>query len=245
MASNALARANSERRFYTGMAVFMIAMVLVGFAPSFYLKGLVNYPRPNPTLNPLVMLHGVVFSTWMVLFLVQARLVAANRRDVHMQLGRWGMALAIAMVPLMIATTIGQVARANQPPFVTPLAWTAVPAFTVPPFAALVWAGWRYRRDAQAHKRLMLGAALIMMDPAIGRFPLFPPTPEGFQIAAFTAWLPFTALFVWDWRTMGRLHWASIFGAAIVGLSYIVREFALTSPVWESWAGSVVKLAGG
>jgi hypothetical protein len=245
MASIANVRANSERRFYGGMAIFMIVMVLIGFAPSFYFRGLVSYPRPNPTLNPLVLLHGIVFSAWMILFLVQARLVAADRRDVHMQLGRWGMILAIAMIPLMIAATIGQVARANQPPMFTPLGWTAVPAFVIPVFAALVWAGWRYRREPQAHKRLMLGAALMMMDPSIGRFPIFPPTELGTHLSDFAGWAPFLALFVWDWRTLGRLHWATLYGAGLLALAMILRSFALTSPLWESFAGSVVRLAGG
>lgn len=245
MASNALAHANSERRFYTGMAIFMIAMVLIGFAPSFYFRGLVQYPRPNPSISPLILLHGIMFSAWMILFIVQVRFVAAGRRDLHMQLGRWGMILAIALVPLMIATTIGQVARANQPPIFTPLGWTAVPAFVIPAFIALVWGGWSYRRDAQVHKRLMLGAALIMMDPAIGRLPIVPPTEFGFHISSFISWLPFLALFVWDWRTIGRVHRATLYGAGLLALSMILRGFALTSPLWASFAGSVVRLAGG
>lgn len=245
MVSNAIARANSERRFYTGMAIFMIAMVLIGFAPSFYFRGLVEYPRPNPTISPLVLVHGIVFSAWMLLFLVQARLVGAGRRDLHMQLGLWGMILAIAMAPLMIATTIGQVIRANQPPPFTPLGWTAVPAFVIPVFVALVWAGWRYRREAQAHKRLMLGAALMMMDPAIGRFPIFPDGMLGVHVSDLASWLPFVALFLWDWRTMGRLHWASLYGGGLFGLALILRSFALTSPLWERWAGTIVDIAGG
>jgi len=245
MASIANVRANSERRFYGGMAIFMIVMVLAGFAPSFYFRGLVHFPRPNPTFTPLVLLHGVVFSAWMILFLTQTRLVAAGRRDLHMQLGRWGMILAIAMVPLMIATTIGQVARANQPPNFTPLGWMAIPAFVVPVFIALVWGGWSHRRDAQAHKRLMLGAALMMMDPAIGRLPIVPPTELGMHIGSFISWLPFLALFVWDWRTIGRFHWATLYGAGLLALAMILRGFALTSPAWESFAGSAVRLATG
>lgn len=245
MASNATTRANAERRFYSGMAIFMIVVVLAGFAPSFYFRGLVHFPRPNPSFTPLVLLHGIVFSTWMILFLTQTRLVAAGRRDLHMRLGRLGMILALLMVPLMIATAIGQVARANQPPGFTPLGWTAIPALSVPVFIALVWGGWSHRRDAQAHKRLMLGAALMMLDPAIGRLPIVPPTEIGFHISSFISWLPFLALFVWDWRTIGRFHWATLYGAGLLAFSMILRGFALTSPLWESFAGSVVRLAGG
>ena len=48
------------------MALFLVVVVLLGFGPSFYLRGIVPaYPRPNPTLPPAVMLHGLMFTLWM------------------------------------------------------------------------------------------------------------------------------------------------------------------------------------
>ncbi len=243
MASNAMERANSERRFYSGMAIFMIVVVLIGFAPSFYLRGLVHYPRPNPTLNPLVILHGMMFSAWMILFIIQVRFVAGGRRDLHMKLGQWGFVLAIALVPLMIVTALGGVARESNPPFTTPLAWTAVPLWGVPAYIAVAAAGWKYRRNAQAHKRLMLGLGLMLLGPAIGRFPIFPPTLDAFYVSSFVAWLPMTALFVWDWRTGGRFHWATQYAGGVMAVMLIVRCAALTSPLWLDFAGGMVKLA--
>ena len=47
-----------ERRFYRRMAIFLVVIVLLGFGPSFYLRGIVpEYPRPNPTLAPGVIAH--------------------------------------------------------------------------------------------------------------------------------------------------------------------------------------------
>ena len=34
-------RKASERKFYSRMALFLVAVVFIGFAPSFYLKGIV------------------------------------------------------------------------------------------------------------------------------------------------------------------------------------------------------------
>jgi len=46
-------RLASERKFYTRMALFLAFIVLLGFGPSFFLRGVVpSYPRPNPTLTP-------------------------------------------------------------------------------------------------------------------------------------------------------------------------------------------------
>ena len=230
------ARLSAERRFYSGMALFMLALVFIGFAPSFYLRDYIQVPRPNPTLTPMVMLHGLAFTAWMLVFLAQTMLVAAGRRDLHIRLGQMGMVLALLLVPLMYMVSVGQVARANQPPFSTPLGWTAIPLFIIPPFAVLVWLGWRNRRNPQAHKRLMLGAALLMMDPAIGRLPLGPPVVEVFAVLNLLSLLTFLPLFWWDLRSRGKVHWATKLGAGLFGAALALRLFAMASPAWATVA---------
>ncbi|MFA5964630.1 MAG: hypothetical protein WC804_11490 [Sphingomonas sp.] len=232
MASSVQSRLAAERRFYSSMALFMIVLVVAGFAPSFYLRGIVHAPRPNPTLPPAVMLHGLMFSLWMIIFWAQTALIAAGRRATHIRLGVAGMIFATLLVPVMYLTAVGQVARANQPPFATPLGWTIVPLALIPAFIALVALGWNHRRDAQAHKRLMLGAALLMMDPAIGRLPIVPPVPIGFAILGLLSWLTFAPLFWWDFRTLGKLHWATRFGAGLFGCVLILRLPLISSPTW-------------
>src|SRR5205814_8486294 len=130
-------RKASERKFYSRMALFLVFLVLLGFGPSFYLRGIVPaYPRPNPTLPPAVILHGTVFTIWMALIIAQTQLIAARKHEVHMRLGIAGMLFAILMMPVMDLTAVWQVARANQPPFTEPLTWTSVPLATHLPFPA-------------------------------------------------------------------------------------------------------------
>src|SRR5216110_1893661 len=76
----------SERKFYSRMALFLVALVLLGFGPSFYLRGIVpSYPRPNPTLPPAVLLHGSVFTIWMALIVAQTQLISAKKHEIHMR----------------------------------------------------------------------------------------------------------------------------------------------------------------
>ena len=85
-------RKASERKFYTRMALFLVLLVLLGFSPSFYLRGIVPpYPRPNPTLPPAVLLHGSVFTLWMLAIVTQTQLIAARKHEIHMRLGKLGM----------------------------------------------------------------------------------------------------------------------------------------------------------
>ncbi len=172
-----------ERRFYSRMSIFMLVLMFVGFAPSFFLRDIVPpFPRPNPTLPPSVLLHGLLFTLWMLVFFAQTQLVAAGRRDLHIRLGKASMFLAIAMLPSMYLIGVWQVARANQPPFTTPLDWTALPLAAIPAFAYLVWQGWRRRKEPQWHKRVMLAAALVVVaGPSFGRVPTAPPSIPAFQ----------------------------------------------------------------
>lgn len=217
-------RKASERRFYSRMALFLVLVVFLGFAPSFYLKGIVPpYPRPNPTLPPWVILHGSIFTTWMLLVVAQTQLIGARKHAVHMQLGKLGMLFAILMIPVMYLTAVWQVARANQAPFTDPLTWTIVPLAVIVPFAILVWNGWKSRREIQTHKRLMLSAAiLVMMGPAIGRLPIAPPTRTGMSILLLLGLALFIPLFLWDRRTVGQIHPATKLGFAMASVAVAV-----------------------
>jgi hypothetical protein len=243
IANNAVARASAERRFYSWMAIALVAVVFLGFGPSFYLRNVVPaYPRPNPSLTPFVILHGSIFTLWMVVLIAQTQLVAAGRRDMHIKLGMAGMALAVAMLPVMYLAAVWQVARANQPPFTDPLNWTAVPLSTVPAFAFLVWQGWAHRRNGQWHKRLMLSAAiLIVLGPAIGRLPIAPPTLTGHTVQVGIGLALFVPLFLWDRRSQGKIHPATRLGLLTALIAYLVPIVLMAT---ESWAPIARHLPG-
>ena len=185
-------RKASERKFYSRMALFLVFLVLLGFGPSFYLRGIVpSYPRPNPTLPPAVILHGTIFTLWMAAIVAQTQLIAARKHEMHMRLGKLTMLLAILMIPVMYLTAVWQVARANQPPFTDPLTWTIVPLAVIIPFAVLVWNGWANRRDSSLHKRLMLSAAiLVVMGPGDRAPPDRAADPSSASRSSFLLGLP-------------------------------------------------------
>lgn len=223
-----------ERRIYSRMAIFMLVLMFVAFAPSFYLKDIVPpFPRPNPTLPPSVILHGVLFTLWMLVFFAQTQLVSAGRRDLHMRLGKASMGLAIAMVPVMYLVAVWQVARNNVPPFTNPLDWTSLPLFGIPAFVLLVWQGWKRRRESQWHKRLMLSAAILVVGgPAFGRLPLGPPLFAVLVLQMVLSLGLFLPLFVWDRRTQGRIHPATLLGFTAVAVALMAALFVIGTGTW-------------
>jgi hypothetical protein len=244
IASPAIDAQARERRFYCRMAIFLVVIVLLGFGPSFYLRGIVpEYPRPNPTLPPAVMLHGLAFTSWMILFVAQTQLVSARRRDLHMKLGAATVVLAAVLVPIMYLTAVWGVARESHPPFIDGLNWTAIPLAVIPAFIFLVYEAWRRRMQAQWHKRLMLGATiLVVFGPGFSRIPLAPPSFWAFTIQLFAGLLLIYApVFVWDRRTVGKVHPATwtgfIAGALAAGVPLVLMGTG-------SWATIAQKLPG-
>jgi hypothetical protein len=237
-------RKASERRFYSRMALFLVAVVFIGFAPSFYLRGVVpEYPRPNPTLPPSVLFHGLMFTLWMALLVVQTQLIATRRTETHMALGTAAMLLAIALVPVMYLAAVWAVARESHPPFTDSLNWTAIPLAVIPAFGILIYQAWRRRRESQWHKRLMLGATILFAaGPGFSRIPLAPPSFWGFtiQLLAGTALL-YAPLFIWDRRTQGKVHPATWTGYAVATAAAIIPLALIYT---GSWAGVAARLPG-
>lgn len=238
-------RQRRERRFYSRMALAIVAVVFLGFAPTFYLKasGVVHYPRPGPDLNQALMTHGLVFSLWVALFVTQTQLVALGRRDLHRQLGVAGFALAIAMLPVMYWAVLDQTARASAPAFTDTLTWSCVPLLGMMIYAPALWLGWRTRRaDLQSHKRFMLGLMIMLTQPATGRFPVVPPTLGGFVVQALITAALFIPLIVWDRRTRGSVHRATTVCVALYLSLIVVQTYFLATP--GPWATFAVQLPG-
>src|SRR5437667_31131 len=104
-----------DRRFFTGMALAAAVAVFVGFAPTYYLKG----AFATPGLRPLFHLHGALFTSWIVLLLVQTVLVAARRVDIHRRLGVAGGVLAATMIVVGLTAAIDALRRGRiHPAFV-------------------------------------------------------------------------------------------------------------------------------
>ena len=247
IASQPVERHSAERKFYSRMALFLVALVFLGFAPSFYLRDIVPaYPRPNPTLPPAVLLHGIIFTVWMLAVVAQTRLIAAGRPDVHMKLGALTVLLAVALIPIMYLTATWAVARATQPPFTDPLTWTIVPLAVIVPFAIMIWQGWANRRNPQWHKRAMLSAAiLVVAGPSIGRLPIAPPTLPGFTVQFLLGLALFVPLFIWDRRTIGKAHPATWLGFAMLAVSIAIPLIVFwTGADWASVARNLPGVAG-
>jgi hypothetical protein len=133
-----------------------------------------SHPKPL-----LLSIHAVVFSAWVVFYIVQSALVRTRNVRVHRLLGWFGVALGIAIPVIGTVTAItmrrfdlqySDLARR------APLLRTAlldITSFTVPFALAVYW-----REKPEFHRRLMLIASCALTAAAFVRFPArFHPWP--------------------------------------------------------------------
>ena len=147
----------------------MLLVAYVGFARSFFLRPV--FPEwPSPS-EPIFYVHGVFFSAWCVLLVLQAILVGVGRTDVHRKVGVLGVVIALGMVILGVA---GALIAANRPTGfngvpVPPLQFLVVPLFDIAFFSVFVALGVANRTNPQSHKRWMVLATVTLLGAAFTR----------------------------------------------------------------------------
>src|SRR5215204_2754271 len=92
-----------ERRFFLAVAILFPITVLIGFAPTYYLKPLFDSP---PVPRVLVHIHGLLMAVWVALFITQVYLIRSTKIKVHQRLGYISTALALAIIFTGLATAI-------------------------------------------------------------------------------------------------------------------------------------------
>ena len=221
------------RRFYVGMAIAVLITVFLGFSHSYFLKAYYG----TPELSLLVHIHGLVFTSWVLLFLAQTSLVATGHTDRHRKLGVAGAVLAALLLIVGTATAILRVkgGRPSPIPGVPPLSFLAVPLFDMVAFAMLIGAGLVLRNRPETHKRLMTLATIALTSAPIARLSFVRPggPPAFFGLTD----LFIVAMLVYDFATRGKAHPATIWGGLVIVASQPLRLMISGTPAWLAFAG--------
>ncbi len=226
----------SDRLFYLGSSLAIVVVVFVGFAPTYYLR---ERFHPEP-LSILVQLHGFVFTSWILLFLIQTSLIAGRLTYLHRRLGLGGAVLAGVVVVLGFTTAIVSARRNYAAGHAEALTFLAIPFGDLLTFSVLAAAGIWYRRRSDVHKRLMFLATICLLDAAFARWPLaiVADGPRAFFGATD---LFIVAAVVHDLVSQRRLHPATIWGGVLIVVSQPLRlVIARTDP----WLAVARALAG-
>jgi len=157
-----------ERYFYLFMSLLIAVVVVYGFSHTIE-KNLIH-PRIQPPR--ILYLHSVVFSAWVLFFILQSALVRSRNVRLHRTLGWVGVGFAVSIVVLGYTTSTSVIRLGVQHrlpfPFVSffIIAIMDLICFAVPFTLAIYW-----RRRPDCHRRLMLVATCALTEAAFARFP--------------------------------------------------------------------------
>ncbi|ALH79498.1 hypothetical protein [Sphingopyxis macrogoltabida] len=224
--------------FWHRMAIGLAIFIVFGFL-QFALRGFVD-----PVAAPFwVHAHGVAMLAWLGLLMVQPTLVSRDNLPLHRKLGWAGATLALAITALGVFTGVASLVLNRFPPFFSPPYFLALTTIEALAFGAMVWAAVRRRHTTAWHRRLMIGATIIILEPALGRLLPMPLMVGWSDIPVGLIQLAVVGIIaLYDRRTLGRIHPATKAIAAVVILvRATIYLLALTPPV----IALAERLAGG
>jgi hypothetical protein len=230
----------NERMFFTGMALAMALAVFVGFAPTYYLAAL-NDAR-TPILTPSVHIHGALSTAWILLLIVQTRLIAAGRHDIHRLAGLAGALVGMAILVSGIFVALNSGRRVHTETSADTLVFLIFPLTTVCLFAVFVTLGVLNRRRPDVHKRLMLLATANLIVPALARLSTQATAamglagPKGVVGGVLLLNVFLAGLVIYDLTTRGRLHPVTLWGVGFIVLSEPLRFVIGFSAPWQAFA---------
>lgn len=214
------------------MAIGICAVIVLGFI-QWSARGFVDV-----SAVPIwVHLHGIVMIGWLALFVTQNALANSGALALHRKLGWAGLGLALLIAPLsaytgQMAVTLGRVPPIFSDPYFLALTHIEGIAFS----ATVLWAI-ALRRKTEWHRRLMLAALVIIMEPALGRLlpmPLLGAWSEWTVMALQLAVLAIAMRH--DQKFSGRVHPALWWASAIVVAVHAAIVLSALSPVVIAYA---------
>ena len=220
--------ARQGERFFLVMGLILLGLVFAGFIPAALAR-----PGGIASIHWLLHVHAAVFLSWFLLFCTQAWLPGSGNIALHMRLGKASVLLAIAMVVLAYfvmrgayanpAFTIAGMSSTSSMMF----PFTDIVNFSIVYVLALV-----HRKNPSAHKRLMLLAGILIIDPAVARLIITIGAPPPLIILLELGLI--AALFVHDFISRRRLSWTSILGLVLFALALVGKFAVARTPAWHS-----------
>jgi hypothetical protein len=247
-----------DRWIYVFMAVWFIAITLVGFIPDAMMKAAMVKAGARPPFPAVLHLHAVLMGSFLLLLLLQTWLMATGRRAMHMQLGLLGAVLAAALVvvgfilaPTMYYQVWGganfgppPVRQALAPvlPIVENILLLQIAAGVM--FAVFITIALSARaRDAGLHKRMVILAIAVPLGAAIDRMSWLPSTMPASPLATdLYVLLAIAPMFLWDVIRNRRVHEAYWIWFPVFVVVTTVVNLLWDKPWWHATAKAIMRV---
>lgn len=222
--------------FFAWSAIVMAIIVVLSFPLTYFLP-LVTASKQFQMLHHV---HGLAFFAWIGLYVWQTQLAMRGKMVRHRELGLLGFTLTGAVILLGYwmsqRAAESRIASGVTSPY--EFTWynmVDISLFTLLMLASIVLVS----KHKEWHRRLTYVAALCLVIPAATRWTLQLPyfDPLTLDIVAYLVFFPFLiALTLYDLRSLGHLHRATISCIAILLPLQISAAWIARSEWWKNLA---------
>jgi len=244
--ASAVMRSDSEwgTRFSVWIAGLCVAFAFGGFTPTYFAPMATGSLR---SVHPLVHIHGVLFFGWTLLLLAQSGLAATGQLSRHRSMGLMGIAIASAMVIFgVMVSLLANGARIDSGELERGYRFGLLGFSQVAAFGVMFGVAIRNVGRREHHRRWILFATTMILPAAVARLYLpafnFEPAPTWLVLATVNV-VPLAVVML-DFRTLGRLHQATLVGVPIVLALQIAARTLDQTPLWRSTYDALLLLRG-
>ena len=231
-------KAQKRSIFFPAYALVLLALVLLGFSRTFYLRAWF----PSEPLPAYLVIHGIVLTSWFLFFLAQSLLVRTGNLAVHRRVGPIGVVIAALVVIVALVAVFSIVHRFRSLGMdveagrgqISFIIWGNLGALLA--YIVFLTRGILKRKISDSHKRLMLMASISIMSPALIRISSIPPLDKlGGVVFTLGGLLALTGVLVaYDLLTLRKIQretfWAvPFFLIALLGSAFFIPGTALDS----------------
>lgn len=232
----------SDQRFFTRLAQVLAGLIVFGFL-QWALRGFVD-----PLQTPIwIHAHGIAMLGWLGTIVAQNSLAESGNLTLHRRLGWTSLGLVLAIV--LLGTYAGRMALAMHrvPPFFTDGYFLALTHVEVIVFALTVASAIYMRTQTQWHRRLMIAATVLLMEPALGRLlpmPLLGQIIGGWTITAVQVGV-LGIMARHDAKALGHVHPATLVGMGLMVAVHGVIQVLAGIPTVAAYAEAIARSFGG
>jgi hypothetical protein len=153
------------RPFYFILALIIATVVVAGFGPKLDAR-LLHPPSPRPSI---LYFHAAIFTSWVILFMLQTALVATGNVKLHRKVGMLGFALGVTLAITGVATAIVMIRFHTRYGHPDPAPFLGVSLNDMVEYGFFFGLAIYWRKKSEFHRRLMFIATCTLMSAAIGR----------------------------------------------------------------------------
>jgi hypothetical protein len=223
---------NRRSNFFLYTSYALLAIVLLGFTPTFYLRAFFDVPA----IPTYVYVHGVAMTAWFVWLCVQTTAVFNGRVALHRKLGMIGMTIGAVVLLTGAITAVKLAPRLLEKygdiesdlPWIAGIVWGNIAGLVA--FGGFLFLAFLYRQKPEIHKRLILLASIAVTLQALGRISKFPmiDLPEG-PFALLSLLTLLVILGIYDKRRLGSVQRVTWIGGCALLATLITFGFVIAN----------------